>query len=258
MQYFGFDRPSFGFKTIGFPANADPDAEIKELFANGKQGLFYNILPAHLWQDEARTVAVTANGNPVRVIDDLSGNGNHAIAPSSAARPTYRTDGFLHWLAFDGVDDYLLVPNFKMTQRSSVLLGISSNGGIGWIIEQGVNANVVDGFYVTGGSNLTAYQHNGANANLSEDWAGVGKKVVTYLYNNTFSIFKNGVNLLNFYERTASNDLITSNLYIGSRAGHSVFTNIDIFGIVMVDGVLSDNFRQSTEQYLAKKSGVTL
>lgn len=229
------------------------------LFDSGKQGVWYDPSDkSTLFQDVAGTIPVTAHGDPVALMRDKSGNGNHAVQTVSAARPVYRTDGILHWLAFDGVDDYLLVPNFKMTQRSSVLLGISSNRDIGWIIEQGVNANITDGFYLTGGHNLTALQHSGGRAALTEGWAGVGKKVVTYLFNGNFSIFKNGVNLLDFGDRTASNNLITSNLYICSRAGQLLFTNTDIFGIVMVDGVLSNDFRQSVEQYLANKSGVTL
>lgn len=35
--------------------------------------------------------------------------GNHATQETSAARPVYRTDGELHWLEFDGVDDTLTI-----------------------------------------------------------------------------------------------------------------------------------------------------
>lgn len=58
-----------------------------------------------LFQDAAGTTPVTTAGDPVRLILDLSGNGNHLTAPSDAARPTYQTSGGLHWLDFDGVDD---------------------------------------------------------------------------------------------------------------------------------------------------------
>lgn len=34
--------------------------------------------------------------------------GNHASQPTTAAKPTYRTDGTLRWLEFDGVDDQLV------------------------------------------------------------------------------------------------------------------------------------------------------
>ena len=35
--------------------------------------------------------------------------GNHATQPTASSRPTYKTDGILHWLEFDGVDDALSV-----------------------------------------------------------------------------------------------------------------------------------------------------
>jgi hypothetical protein len=76
------------------------------LFAGGENGAWYD--PSDLttlWQDAAGTVPVTANLDPVRRMDDKSGNGNNAIAPSDAARPLYRTDGQSHWLEYDGVDD---------------------------------------------------------------------------------------------------------------------------------------------------------
>lgn len=33
--------------------------------------------------------------------------GNHAMQPVTARRPVYQTDGARHWLAFDGIDDFL-------------------------------------------------------------------------------------------------------------------------------------------------------
>nr|WP_300306908.1 phage tail protein I [Halomonas sp.] len=41
--------------------------------------------------------------------------GAHAIQSVSAARPTYRTDGVMHWLEFDGVDDHLTIPGTAST-----------------------------------------------------------------------------------------------------------------------------------------------
>lgn len=71
MQYFGFDRPSFGFKTYGFGSN--PDAAILALFAGGKQGVFYD--PSDLttlFQDAKGTTPVTQDGDPVGLILDKS------------------------------------------------------------------------------------------------------------------------------------------------------------------------------------------
>ena len=44
--------------------------------------------------------------------------GFHATQPTAAARPTYQTDGNLHWLAFDGVDDRLTTGSVDMSATS--------------------------------------------------------------------------------------------------------------------------------------------
>ena len=82
-----------------------------QLFGNGEQGAMYIPQPQVLgqqvlYQDAAGTVPVMSDGDPVGYMQDLSGNGNHATQSTSASRPTYRTDGTLHWLEFDGVGDY--------------------------------------------------------------------------------------------------------------------------------------------------------
>ncbi|SIS84832.1 hypothetical protein [Phaeovulum vinaykumarii] len=66
---------------------------------------------ATLWQDAAGTVPVTADGDPVGRMLDLSGNGHHLSQPVAAKRPTYRTDGTRHWIESDGVDDALELPS---------------------------------------------------------------------------------------------------------------------------------------------------
>lgn len=52
-----------------------------------------------LFQDAAGLVPVVAAGDPVRLMQDKSGNGYHLVANSDAARPTYETDGRRHWLS---------------------------------------------------------------------------------------------------------------------------------------------------------------
>lgn len=63
-----------------------------------------------LFRDVAMGSPVTADGQGVAAVRDQSGNGRHLLQPGSAARPAYRTDGALHWLEGDGVDDMLSGP----------------------------------------------------------------------------------------------------------------------------------------------------
>ncbi|QBK69578.1 hypothetical protein [Acinetobacter johnsonii] len=66
--------------------------EILKLFANGEQGFWYdpNDLST-MFQDAAGTVSVTGVGQPLGLIRDKSGRGNHASQTTSASRPILRS-----------------------------------------------------------------------------------------------------------------------------------------------------------------------
>lgn len=81
------------------------------LLFNGGNGAWFEIKPEFLFQDGAGTIAVTSDGDPVGYVEDRSGNGNHAKQSASTSRPLYRTDGSIHWLEFDGSNDFLVVDN---------------------------------------------------------------------------------------------------------------------------------------------------
>lgn len=56
-----------------------------------------------LWFRATSTGSYTLDNISVRELP-----GNHAVQDTTAAKPTYRTDGTLHWLEFDGDDDQLV------------------------------------------------------------------------------------------------------------------------------------------------------
>ena len=59
------------------------------LFAGGEQGAWYDPSDmSTLWQDSAGTTPVTASGQPVGLMLDKSGRGNHATQATAASRPT--------------------------------------------------------------------------------------------------------------------------------------------------------------------------
>lgn len=85
------------YKKIEVPT-VDVDAQIQSLISSlksaGDLGLFYAPQPTvlgqqALFQDSTGSVPVTADGDPVGMLVDLSGAGNHAVQSTSAARPEY-------------------------------------------------------------------------------------------------------------------------------------------------------------------------
>lgn len=99
------DRYSVGttrFSNEWTPAN---------LFNSNTRGAFYD--PSDLttlFQDVAGTVPVTADGDPVALMKDKSGNGWDAVQSNASEMPTYRTDGTLHWLEDTTANQRLVVP----------------------------------------------------------------------------------------------------------------------------------------------------
>lgn len=78
---------------------------VGDLFVGGFQGAWYDPADlAALFQDATGTVPVTADGQPVGLMLDKSGNGNHATNADVETCPRYRTDGTRHWLQFRGLD----------------------------------------------------------------------------------------------------------------------------------------------------------
>lgn len=130
MQYFGFDKPSFGINTLGFGLL---EWLPTELFTGGKQGLWYDPSDiATMFQDAAGTIPVASGGDPVGLILDKSGNNNHATQLVSSARPTYQTNGTLHWLEFDGIDDFLSLGGADMSIAAPYIFNVATElpGGI--------------------------------------------------------------------------------------------------------------------------------
>ena len=265
MQYFGFDRPSFALRTLGFGANFDP----LTLFAGGKQGVWYDPSDkSALFQDVAGTIPVTQDGDPVALMKDKSGNGNHATMGVSTARPTYRTDGILHRLSFDGVDDHLLFnKNTFLADKSQVIMtaysflsagyypavisGLSADAGLEQIHYDATAQRRVAVFTNTGlstGNSVATLPLNTAIVRTTK-WirsAGVATDTV-----NRAGVFTTSPAQLN-----ALLTLPTDYQSMGRITQY--YANMDFYGVVAISDDLSPTAIADVEQYLASKSGVTL
>lgn len=258
MQYFGFDRPSFLSDYFGFGLSVfDPVS----LFAGGKQGVLYDPSKlASLWQNAERTIPVTANGDPVGCVDDLSGNGNHAKQAVSAARPVYKTDGILHWLEFDGVDDDLLTNYNKLsteTTKASVYLVIDLLMGSneGYILNSdGSNGNTsTHGFSVLRKSASEVRFSIGGNPNsINPDNS---KHIYSAVFDKT-----NNTGFIRIQDTETSivvGDYSSQqNLLIGSRVG-GANGKFNLYSLVVLDRLYDDR-NGDLRKYIAKKTGVVL
>jgi hypothetical protein len=233
------------------------------LFAGGIQGAWYD--PSDLttlFQDSAGTTPVTASGQPVGKMLDKSGNGNHAVQATAAARPTYQTSAGLHWLAFDGVDDTMEAPALGVsTSALSIFYSAVQSGGNVMDMIFGVEntiSNRLQNYTSSSGARRTA-----ANTSSGNTFPTYGDSSVNQIAGAVW----NGSNVQNYingaasgatYSLSGSMDLTSGVIYIGKSPSYSNrFTGI-FRGGLLINRVLSAEEVINFSAYLAAKSGVTL
>lgn len=255
-----------------FGSPALKNDSLSYFFKDRQQGVLYEIWDTStLYQDEARTVPVTANGDPVRVMLDKSGNGNHAVAPSSSARPIYRTDGILHWLELDGVDDYMetgIVPwngmEFATYIAASVSGGQSQAGLYRFLSAGGGSTSTTDNYFETYTfSPFTqirlAQRYPTFAGYLSVE--GLPNSGQPFIFSSSNNNTQSAIEVIPSLPRSTS----PSSAFSSGNATLSLFRGYagglsrgKMFGFIWVSGEVSSADHLKVNNYLAAKAGVTI
>ena len=225
------------------------------LFAQGQQGVWYEPKPEYLFQDAAGTIPVTADGDPVGRMLDLSPNGNHATQETSASRPVYRTDGVLHWLEPDRVDDFMLFPAFTPPADCIVFAGIQASAAPEtemWIgrlggSQPGAKIGYTDALY------FGRLSDAGAGQSISATTAGNGVVIGIERDSDNLVTFSAGVQVVSDGD---ANPVYLDSLFrarFGAVQGQHFGGRF--FGAVLVD---SNEGSPGARSYLANLAGVTL
>ena len=253
MNRVGFGQSSFALKALGFTNKENSDDAILALFAGGKQGVWYDPSDkSTLFQDAAGTVPVTKDGDPVALMRDKSGNGNHATQTVSAARPAYKG------LYYDGVDDFMAMGiNYPLgdffisvlvdttyANTGGYVLGNNNGSGAGAIYLQLSNEDGLVQFY-RGVTPLVAINiHN------------TGMRVVTIECKGVVhSIYIDGA-LISSVNMPAY--ALQSPLLIGKWLDSTPKHKGAVDGVLVRTGSYSDADLSNANAYLKSKSGVTL
>lgn len=107
------------------------------LFAASEKGIAYDLSDkSTLYQDSARTTLVSASGDPIGSVTDLSPNVVHASQATTASKPLWNSGGYG---SLDGVDDWLATAAIDLTGTAKVTVVVSmrkvGEAGIGSLIE---------------------------------------------------------------------------------------------------------------------------
>ena len=245
---------------------------IESLFSLGEQGFAYdpNDLTT-MWQDAAKLLPVTGEGQPVWHILDKSGNNNHAFATSSATRPILQRNATTgaYYLAFDGADDFLQTNNinFTATDEITVIAAVKNTSTVGYqnIVEFSVNSSINNGtfllrcphelkpFYLSRGT-VVAQTALITTLNLLD---GVVLSAKSKISTDNLTLRVNGVSNVINTDQGAGN-YGNYPLYIGRRGGTLQPFIGHLYGLIGIGRLTTDSETIALEKSIAKNVGVTL
>lgn len=238
------------------------------LFAASEEGIWLD--PSDLstmFQDSAGTTPVTADGQPVGLILDKSGRGNHASQATAAARPLYKTDGTYHWLQFDGVDDSLSTASidFTGTNKMSAFSGRykASNASAGLLYELSTNVSSNNGsMYFSSPENGIGEERSSSKGTTVASQITLNVPVAKYVVSEIrdiaaplISVKRNGGVAVTNNTNQGTGNFGNHPLYIGSRAGSSLYFNGKIYSLIVRGALSTAQEITDTETWVNNKTG---
>ena len=223
-----------------------------------------------------RVYQVTSFSTQTIVIDNISVRelpGFHAAQPTAAARPTYQVDaGGRGYLAFDGVDDFMVTPTITPgTDKAQVFAGVRklSDAATGTVAELsaslGANAGVVTLFAPVSAAATYTFASKGLLQSVATS-AGTFAAPITNVLTGIgdiaadLSILRiNGTQAASNTSDQGTGNFLAYPLYIGRRGGTTLPFNGHLYSLITRFGPnLDTSVIESTEGYVAQKTGVEL
>ncbi len=205
-----------------------------------------------------------SGGSAIASWTDSSGNGNTATQGSGGLQPTLQLSVLNGYSAarFDGNDD-VLESNFQVSPNFSlfVVTKLLRNTPYGTIDTVFSTRNYVSSSPRAG---TISYLTN-VFATNSQTWGntendGTGNAVTTYIAGQANSSLGNWpTGVYSLLDSIATNGTQATDLtQIGANTGSAFWGNTDIVEVIYYDSALSTGNRQSVEDYIGAKYGITI
>lgn len=238
------------------------------LFAGGKKGYWHDFMDrSTLFQDTAGTIPALAVGDPVALVLDKSGNGNHLVQSISTRRPLVSADG----LYFDGIDDCFVTIGVVQAEGQSVLTlygGEWQNAETSnFVVESSQLSNTTTGaFYLvknSGGSGKNSTRVSGTSS-ANYEWlpAESPSKTVAGLRGRTTSgnalnqCWKNGEVIGTSTSSLGSTvDFSSTTHYIGARNQSQYFYKGTMTYLMTIFKECTDTEVKTMSRYINNRMG---
>jgi len=235
------------------------------LFANGESGAWYD--PSDittLFQDSEGTTPVTEDGQPVGLMLDKSGNGNHTTQSVSSKRPTYRSIDGLQWIEADGIDDFLSTAPVSGIATDadgmSLMMAVRSTGSRAVLVSQydssASNRNF-SSVSTTQGNEFQFSVQNKTNFNVNVIASSSGNinsdSIFTGLWfraNNRAELTVNGSNSSSTHALSSVGSAMTEDISLFSLNNGGLLSSGRIYGVIIRGQHSSDQEVTDTEEYL--------
>lgn len=244
----------------------------KQLFKPADRGILLDpSVLSSLTQDAAGTTPVTAAGQPVGRIMDLSGLVNHATQSVPAARPTYQIDsGGRPYLLFDGLDDRMITPTIALSAAGRTVISAvrkNSDATQGAIIEHRPAWTTAGGIAQfapgsNGAATLGSRSQTSATQSIINSPASYAAPMTAVLS----TVAQTGSHIMRINGAQVAADTpagsmaaLSAGLSIGARDnGAGLIASIRLYVLLLIDRVLTATELARAEKWLAAKCGVTI
>lgn len=265
---------------IGIPFESSSDSAFSpsKLFSAGEKGVWLDPSDlSTLFQDSGATTPVTTPGDPIGYIADKSGNTRNATQSVSISRPTYQSRNGSGVARFDGTTSAVATPTIDLTGTSKATLIVGeyliSNAAAAVMAELSVSSGINPGtfYYVhressVGDTSIKLIGASSVGGRRITDTKAVPFAQVTSI---VFDFTAGGTPTLDISPRInaaipsfIANDpsvgagpFGNNSLYLGGRGGASLFTNVDLFGFILIGRALTASEIASAETWMNSRAG---
>ena len=241
-----------------FQAEEIPTLDPANLFTEGQNGAWYD--PSDLstmFQEYTGVTPVTADGDPVGLMLDKSGNGWDLAQSDVAKQGVYRTDGTYHWIEFNaggqGPEHLWGDTTTAMTNPFERISGFRVLDNVGTYLYD-ENGNASNNYSLRGDTrfSMTGSALATVDRNLNEDY------VVREFWREVSSSVQLFVNGKNSVQANGSFSSNTFNRFkVGAYSGGSFGMPQRWYGAIVRAG-LTELERKQCEQYFADRMDIPL